>query len=424
MKVKYYDKLNEKVYSEKLQNGLTVFVVTKPGFAKKYAFFATNYGGADRRFKVGGKWLDTPEGVAHFLEHKMFDTKDGNALEILSSNGASPNAFTSSEMTAYYFSCIDGFDVNLKTLLNFVSVPYFTAESVAKEQGIIGQEIRMTDDEPEYVLYFNLMKCLYSHHPLRHSVAGTVESISEITDQTLYDCHKIFYNPSNMVLCVVGDVDPQSVVDIARNNLPEEKGEVPQRDYGDEEEPKAHAEYKSANMDIGIPLFAAGYKCDKTVNGTDFLRQQLIADLAVNIICGKSSPLYVDLYSQALISSGFSADFETVTDRSHAVFSGESRDPEAVVKAIKEETERIIKSGIDKELFTRVKKSFQGSLLRSLNSFENISAGIASSYFKNCSYFDIHSILNDILITDVEKFVKTQLTPDRFAVSVLTPNQN
>ena len=212
-----YDAIGETLYFDTLPNGLTIQVMPKPGFAKCYAVFATNYGGADRRFRIGGQWRDTPAGVAHFLEHKMFDTPDGgNALAVLSANGADPNAFTSSGMTAYYFESTQGFYDNLRTLLSFVSVPYFTDESVQKEQGIIGQEIRMIEDNPGFVVYNNAMKCIYEHNPVRDSVAGTVESIAEITAQTLYDCHKVFYNPSNMTLAVVGDVSPERVAAIAR----------------------------------------------------------------------------------------------------------------------------------------------------------------------------------------------------------------
>ncbi len=420
MKLKYYDKLNEKIYSEKLANGLSVFVIPKKGFSKKYAFFATNYGGADRCFKVGGEWIDTPEGVAHFLEHKMFDTENGNALETLSANGASPNAYTSSEMTAYYFSCIDGFEDNLKTLLSFVSVPYFTEESVAKEQGIIGQEIRMTDDEPEYSLYFNLMKCLYEHHPLRYSVAGTVESISEITANTLYDCHKIFYNPSNMVLCIVGDVAPEAVINITNSVLPAKQGEIPVRDYGIEESPSVFSVSSSVNMDVGMPIFAAGYKCGK-IDNASFLKTQLTATIALKIIAGKSSPLYLKLYSDSLISDSFTAEFETVTNQSHAVFSGESNDPESVINAIKNEIAHINAEGISDKYFLQIKKSITGSIIRSLNSFENVCAGIASSYFKNCSYLDNAALLSEITKKDVEIYIKEKLTPDRFAYSIVNP---
>lgn len=300
MKHKYYERIGEKVYHEKLSNGLSIFIIKKPDFAKKYAFFATNYGGADRRFKIGGKWIDTPEGVAHFLEHKMFDTKNGNALAMLSANGASPNAFTSSDMTAYHFECIDKFYENLKILLSFVSTPYFTVESVSKEQEIIGQEIKMTDDQPGYAVYFNLMKCLYNHHPLRYSVAGTKESISRISDKTLYDCHRIFYNPSNMVLCVVGDVDPDMILDITKNTLPQSPGEIPIRDYGNTEHLAADKSSNIVYMDVGVPMFMAGFKCGATSHGREYLSKRITASLALSILMGHSSPLFHACIPQVL----------------------------------------------------------------------------------------------------------------------------
>ena len=205
MKQSFYKRIGESVYRETLPNGLQVCVVPKPGYAKKYAFFATRYGGMDTRFCLNGKWLDTPAGIAHYLEHKMFDTKEGNALQELAKNGAEPNAFTSNAMTGYYFDSTDHFEENLEILLSFVSIPYFTEESVAKEQGIIGQEIRMIEDNPDWQIYTRMLECLYSSSPARTSIAGTVESISHITAETLYDCHKAFYTPSNMILTVVGE---------------------------------------------------------------------------------------------------------------------------------------------------------------------------------------------------------------------------
>ena len=220
MKQRFYERIGESVYRETLPNGLQVCVVPKPGYAKKYAFFATRYGGMDVRFQLDGRWLDTPAGIAHYLEHKMFDTKEGNALQELAKNGAEPNAFTANAMTGYYFDSTEHFEENLEILLSFVSVPYFTEESVAKEQGIIGQEIRMIEDNPDWQIYTRMMQALYHTSTARTSIAGTVESISHITAETLYDCHKAFYTPSNMILTVVGDVDPIQVADMARMILP------------------------------------------------------------------------------------------------------------------------------------------------------------------------------------------------------------
>ena len=216
MKETFYERIGEAVCRERLTNGLEVCVVPKPGYAKKYAFFSTRYGGMDTRFCLDGQWLNTPAGIAHYLEHKMFDTEDGNALQDLAANGASPNAFTSNAITGYYFESTEHFEENLRTLLSFVSIPYFTQESVEKERGIIGQEIGMIEDNPEWQVYRQMMQALYRHSPVRQSVAGSVESIRQITAQTLYDCHKAFYTPANMCLVVVGDVDPAEVVRAAR----------------------------------------------------------------------------------------------------------------------------------------------------------------------------------------------------------------
>ena len=221
---KEYPRIGEKIYHAELPNGLHIYVDRRPEFQKSYAFFATNYGGMDMKFRLDGQWRDTPAGVAHFLEHKMFDTKEGNALQELAANGASPNAFTSNAITGYYFESTEKFEENLRILLSFVSIPYFTKESVDKEQGIIGQEIGMIEDDPDWVVFMDLMQALYEKHPVRVSVAGSAESISHITAETLYACHKAFYDPSNMVLCVAGDVDPEKICQAAREILPERPG--------------------------------------------------------------------------------------------------------------------------------------------------------------------------------------------------------
>ena len=234
MKETFYERIGEAVCRERLTNGLEVCVVPKPGYAKKYAFFSTRYGGMDTRFCLDGQWLNTPAGIAHYLEHKMFDTREGNALQELAKNGAEPNAFTSNAMTAYYFDSTEHFEENLRILLSFVSIPYFTDESVAKEQGIIGQEIRMIEDNPDWQIYTRMLRAMYHRHAARTSIAGTVESISHITADTLYNCHKAFYTPANMILTVVGDVDPIHVADLANRVLPKLSGPVIERDYGEE----------------------------------------------------------------------------------------------------------------------------------------------------------------------------------------------
>ena len=424
MKLKKYEAIGEEVYTETLSNGLNIFVVPKKGFSKKYAFFATNYGGADRRFKVGDTWIDTPEGVAHFLEHKMFDTKDGNALAELSANGASPNAFTSSDMTAYYFQCIDKFEENFKILLSFVSVPYFTPESVAKEQGIIGQEIGMTDDQPGYSIYYSLMKCLYSYNPLRDSVAGTVESIGQITDKTLYDCHKVFYHPSNMALCVVGNVDPDEIVKTAREILPDTRGQYPERDYGSTEPDGVSSPRFERAMDVGMPMFMIGFKHPGDTQGEALQKTTYVANLALEAVAGSSSPLYSRLYSDGLINKQFGTEFETVTNRSHCVLSGESRDPEAVLSALTEEILKVSKNGIDSGLFSRLKKAYTGLVLRNFNSFDSICYNVATAYFKGYDAFQGIDALNSVTKDDVEEYIRENLTPEKCAMAVISPKNS
>jgi len=416
-----YQNIGEQLYSTKLPNGLSVFVVPKRGFHKNYAFFATDYGGADRRFKLAGKWIDTPEGVAHFLEHKMFDTEDGNALTTLSANGASPNAFTSTDITAYHFECIEKFPENLKTLLSFVSVPWFTPESVEKEQGIIAQEICMVEDDPDYCLYYGLMKSLFSRNPIRDSVAGTVKSISEITSETLYNCHKIFYNPSNMALCVAGDLDPSEVFDLALDVLPKEPGEVPERDYGAPESPMPESTRFSDAMEVSLPMLLAGCKTKPAANGPDYLRLEIVSALSLEILAGHSSPLYFRLYAQGLVNSDFSASFDSAAGAAYSMFGGETRDPERVFDEVKKELYRLSETGPDPELFRRIKKASVGAHIRSLNSFDAICGNIVGGHFRGYDAFDAPDVLASVTENEIAAFYRERLDPNAMAISVITP---
>lgn len=421
MEMTIYPSLGETLYVEKLPNGASVMVLPKAGYNKFFACYSTNYGGADRRFKYGGEWIDTPAGVAHFLEHKMFDTKDGNALNILSANGASPNAWTSSAMTTYYFECAGGFEENLKSLLSFVSVPYFTQESVDKEQGIIGQEIRMTDDEPGYVVYFNLLKALYASTPARDSVAGSVESIAEISADTLYACHKVFYNPSNMVLCVAGDVSPERVVEIARSVLPAEPGEVPERDYGPADDKKVYAPVTEVQMSVSAPQFMFGCRVEPAPKGEGRLRQSVLSGLAVEYLTGRASPFYTELYSGGLIKNDFSACVDYAGGSAVLIAGGESRDPGAVLERFRAELAKLRDNGADPELFDRVKKSIYGANVRALDNFSGICTAMAESYFAGYNALDEFEILKGITAEELRGFILESFDPEGFALSVISP---
>ncbi len=368
MKEITYDRLAQTIYRDTLPNGLELCVIPKPGFSRKYAFFGTNYGSVDTRFTLDGIQMSSADGVAHYLEHKMFDTEDGNALQALSATGASPNAFTSYHMTAYHFECTDGFEENLRTLLSFVSVPYFTQETVDKERGIIAQEIKMYEDSPGSRLGENLFRAMYLHHPLKTNIAGTVESIQEITPQMLYDCHRAFYDPSNMMLCVAADIDPERVRAIALEVLPKEPGGVSDRDYGPKEPLVPAMREISQEMEVSMPMFAIGFKCPELPEGQDRLRQELIGDLAAELLCGESSALYRRLYEDGLIDTGFSVGYEMLKGMPSLTMSGESDDPHRVLEAILAEAKRIGEQGGNAELFHRLKRSALGRRHRGLDS--------------------------------------------------------
>ena len=422
MKQSFYKRIGESVYRETLPNGLQVCVVPKPGYAKKYVFFATRYGGMDTRFCLNGKWLDTPAGIAHYLEHKMFDTKEGNALQELAKNGAEPNAFTSNAMTGYYFDSTDHFEENLEILLSFVSIPYFTEESVAKEQGIIGQEIRMIEDNPDWQIYTRMLECLYSSSPARTSIAGTVESISHITAETLYDCHKAFYTPSNMILTVVGDVDPVHVVDLARRILPREGGPVIPRDYGEEPETVAQAE-TSRTMEVSCPQFLAGFKCRPAGDGEDYMRLAVIGDIACDILLGDSSPLYLRLYDQGLINTSFGGSFEMMPGIAYLYAGGDSKDARTVAAEIQKEADRLVREGIDEAFYQQVTRAAFGSNLRGLNSFENIAVSLTEGYFHGYDPFRFPEVFDSITKEDVTAFLRDNIRAERMVLSEIVPPQ-
>ena len=423
MDKKLYPRIGEEVIWVTLDNGLPVCIVPKKGFSRKYALFATRYGGMDMRFRLNGQWLDTPAGIAHYLEHKMFDTEDGNALQELAMNGAEPNAFTSNAITCYYFDSTEKFYENLEILLSFVSVPYFTDESVEKEQGIIGQEIGMIEDNPEWQVYKQLMQSLYHTSPARTPVAGSVESIREITAQTLYDCHKAFYTPANMCLVVVGDVEPQQVLDIARRVLPKDSGELIERDYGAEEPTEAARAYAEERMEVSMPSFLVGFKCPPQHGGEEQHRFAAIGELVCDVLMGESSPLYALLYSQGLINGSFGAAFDILPGAAYAYAGGDSKDPKAVAEAILAEAQRLVREGVDEDYYKRIVNANFGAALRELNSFESIAVSMAEGRFQGYDPYRFPEIYDSITAADVLAFLRENVTRSHMALSVIAPKE-
>ena len=420
-----YTDIGETIYSAQLPNGLNVRVVPKPEFNSGYAVLAVNYGGSHRRFSLGGQVLDTPAGVAHFLEHKMFDMPDGdNALSLLSANGADPNAFTSGGVTCYYFQCTRNLEDNLRLLLRFVTTPYFTPETVQKEQGIIAQEIRMGDDSPGSAIYYNLLELLYAHHPIRDKIAGTVESIAEIDDKVLYNCHKVFYTPANMVLCVEGDVDPERIAAIAREVLTPERAEKPQADFGQAETLLPVAPVRSVEMPISAPQFLIGSKLRCEPEGEARLRQQITAQLALRMLVGSSSHFYTRLYEKGLLNRDFDYETDFTAGTATLIIGGESSDPDAVLAELAAESAAVSKNGFDADYFERAKRASAGARLRGLEDFGNVCLSVALGLFDGFNALDSFKLLQSITAAGCAAFVADCLSPERLAISIIEPKRS
>lgn len=421
MEWKNYAALGETVYHSVLPNGLHICVLPRETYGKQFALFAVRFGGMDLRY-IGNEacWVKMPAGVAHFLEHKMFDTPDGEALRILAANGAAENAFTSPSMTAYYFESTCGFDENLRTLLSFVSVPYFTEESVSKERGIIGQEIGMSEDEPDTAVYYQLLRCMYAHHPIRVPVLGSVESIGQITPETLYQCHEAFYRPGNMVLCVAGNVDPVAVERIAREVLPNEPSGAMEFDVGESEPVGVVSTYAECKMEVSVPLFEIGFKGDPPEKGR-VLRQRLVAELACDALFGPSAPLYSRLYEEGLINNSFDGLYDFVPGCAYLAVGGESREPAKVYEELLKEASRLVKDGVDGALWERLKRAAYGSMVKRLNSLEDTCIELADAHFDGETYLNFPELFQSIEWADVKTLLEAWCTPERSALSVVWP---
>ncbi len=419
MTCKEYPAWGEQVFWETLPNGLTVAVVPKPGFSKKLAYFVTDYGSIHTEFTVDGEKKSAPAGVAHYLEHKMFDLPRGEVSAEFAALGANPNAFTSYDMTAYYFSCTENFEASLRLLLEFVSTPYFTEESVEKEQGIIGQEIDMTADNPDTRVFELLMEQMYGSHPIRVPILGTKQTIARITPQVLYDCHKAFYRPSNMLLCVVGDVEPRQVCELAREMLGDEKHPAPQKQDSWKEEMTCLSPYGELAMEVACPMFQLGFKCEPAGCGAEAVRQEIVGDLAAEALFGESSALYLRLYEEGIIDSSFGGGFETVDGMSFLTASGDSEDPQAVCAAILQQARSLLETGIPREDFLRMKRSALGRRIRDLDSFDSTAFRICAYWFSGFEYFDYPAVFESVTEQEVCEFVQRVVTRERCSLSVI-----
>ena len=423
MEKKYYPQWNETIYTEVLPSGLTVCVVPRPGFTKKLAYFVTDYGAIHTEFQLNGDKISAPAGVAHFLEHKMFDLPGRDVSEEFAALGAYPNAFTGYDMTAYYFSCTNNFEACLRLLLEFVSTGYFTEESVQKEQGIIGQEIGMSRDNPDHRIFELLMENMYPNHPIRTPILGSRESIGEITPEMLTVCHRAFYRPDNMLLCVVGDVDPEQVDAIAREMIPEKSADTVERADRWEESMTPICPLAQETMEVAMPMFQLGFKCEDAGFGPAAIRQEAIGDLACEALFGESSALYMRLYEQGIIDGSFGGGFETVDGMALVTVAGDSEEPEQVKAAILEEAARLVNEGLDEQDFLRMKRSALGRRLRDLDSFDSTCFRICAYHFSGYDYFLFPEIYETISRKDILEFLQRIVTLDRCCMVIINPKE-
>ncbi len=399
--------------------GLEVYIMEKPAYNSSYAIFGTKYGSIDTKFsKNGGETVSVPEGIAHYLEHKLFESEDGDAFSKYAKTGASANAFTSFDRTCYLFSCSDKFYENLDILLEFVQSPYFTEETVQKEQGIIGQEIRMYDDSPSWRVMFNMLMNMYHCHPVRIDIAGTVESIAEINADLLYKCYETFYNPANMFICIVGNIDTDKALKQIESKI---INRVPvQITRGEFDEPqKIVNNYVEQKLAVSMPMFCLGYK-QKIATPYRRLKSKVCVSLLLETICGDSSPLYAQLMNEGLINDEF--DFEYFNGNGYAavIFEGESKDPRRVSELIKKEIARLRIEGIDKKLFSAVKCSMYGDAVRKFNSIEGLAMRLTECAMFNYNLFDEVKLLKTVSYDDVLKRLDV-FCDENAVLSVINP---
>ncbi len=428
------ENLNEKVYIEHLENGLDVIIIPKKGATNYYATFATHFGSLNYKFKAPGKDEITtvPDGVAHFLEHKLFEESDGiNALDKLSKIGANANAYTTFNHTAYLFSCNSRFDEAFDILLDFVQKPYLTAEKVEKEKGIIGQEINMYDDDPEWQVFFCILKALFGDkHAVSKDIAGTVESISHITPEILYDCYNTFYDPSNMVIAVAGDVEPEKILETIKNKVKnqEEKPEI-ERYYGEFSEEVFEKEV-SKKMDVSIPMAVLAFRDLKDTklrkagydeDNFEVVKRAVAIEILLSMIAGDSSKAFEDLYNDGTITKSIDTDYTFEEDYAYSVLSFESNEPQKVIEKIKSSITELIDNGLENDSFDRTKKMLYGGLIRTFNDPTVMARTFVADYFKGINSFDFVKAYQEISKEYVEEVLKEHFDFNNMASSIIEP---
>lgn len=430
MKELTFKQLDEKLFHEKLSNGLEVYILPKKGFSKTFATFTTKYGAIDSTFIPLGssEEVTVPDGIAHFLEHKMFEKEHGDVFQKFSEFGGSANAFTSFTRTAYLFSSTDHVYDNTETLLNFVQEPYFTQATVDKEKGIIGQEITMYDDQPHWRLYFGTIENMYKHHPVKIDIAGTIASISDITAEHLYTCYETFYHPSNMSLFVVGSVNPEEMMNYIRENQNKKEFSEPQpivRSFPDEPLEVAKRE-NVLYMDVQKPKVYVGLKAKETsLQGEAMMKHELAIQLALELMFGRSSDFYVQAYENGLIDESYAFDFTLEKGYGFALIGSDTSKPKELIEAVKFELNKVEeKWPFGQADVERVCKKKIGYFLRALNSVEFIANQFTRYAFNEMNLFDAVPVLEQMTVSDLqEAFSSIQGESQQTVFSILNKKE-
>ena len=409
-------KINETVYIDNLENGMQVIVIPKQNTKKKYVIWSTKFGSIDNHFiePKTKQEIQVPDGVAHYLEHKMFENENGaDSLYTMMALGLDANAYTTNDHTAYLFSCTDNFYEGLDELMNYVQKPYFTDQNVEKERGIIGQEIGRYDDEPSWKLYVNTMDCLYKNNPIKLDIAGTVESISKITKEVLYSCYNTFYHPSNMIMCIVGDFKPEDIIEEVKKRLiPREKLEEIKRIYP-EEIKGINKKEKEANMGINMPLFMIGYKDELE---EDRVKEDIAVQIILNSLLGKSSKVYQKLYNEGLLQTSLDTSYEYSKTYAHVLIAGESSDP----KKVYEKIEEVLKNeNITEEDFERSKKKLYGDLVTEYNDVESIGRMYLSDAIKGVNSIEYIDKIDEVDLIYVNEILKKLFKENESVISIV-----
>lgn len=426
MREQIYQRFRQKLFTEQLDNGLNVCLLPKPGFEQVFATFSTRYGSIDSVFRLAGEpdYVTVPEGIAHFLEHKMFESPQGDVFNDFARGGATANAYTSYDQTTYLFSSTENVDENLTVLLNFVQEPYFTDASIEKEKGIISQELRMYEDDPDRRSLSELLQAMYSEHPVRIDIGGTVESIQGINRDLLMRCYKTFYHPANMLLLVVGGFDPEHLMALIRGNQAAKTfAPVPTIDRYYPEEPSPVGRSKSeVQLSVSQARCLVGWKDAVTgLHGRDLLQQELLTAVILDVLFGRSSALYQQWVDEGLIDQQFGWEYEVTPTYGFSLVGGNTKTPDTLVARITEALDRTVETGIAEVDFERCRKKALGRFVASLDSPYYIAHSYSSYAFKSVDLFDTVDVLESLTLDEANDRIRSHFSSSQQSVSVITP---